>query len=145
MQERMLTEDKPGWPRFVLVVPLTILLLVVFRFIYPSLAGSMPSCPLLSLTGFQCPGCGGTRAADALVHFRWIDALGNHAWFVLVVLIGLPLIFWMALKEKYPTFPGPQFHQNWLWFCLVSLIIFAVLRSMESFQWLAPDPIKSEN
>ena len=137
------SRSRGKWPRYVLVVPLLLIVLLVFRFVYPSLGSSLPSCPIFSLTGFHCPGCGGTRAADALVHFRWSDALGNHAWFVLAVIIGLPVMFWMALKEKYPSIPGPRFHDNWLWFFLVSLLIFAILRTIEPFQWLAPDPIQS--
>jgi hypothetical protein len=137
--------SKGRWPGYVLVIPFFLIVLLVFRLIYPSLGSSFPSCPIFSLTGYHCPGCGGTRAADALVHFRWADALSNHAWFVLAVFFGLPLIFWMALKERYPAISGPRFHEKWLWFCLVSLLIFAVLRAMEPFQWLAPDPIKSEN
>ncbi len=28
----------------------------------------LPPCPLLQLTGWQCPGCGGTRALYSLLH-----------------------------------------------------------------------------
>lgn len=134
----MPTKSCPSWPRYVLVVPVLLLVLLVFRLLYSNWSGSLPSCPILSLTGKHCPGCGGTRAADALVHFRISEALSYHAWFVLVILIGLPVLFWMAAKERYPRFFGPRFHVNWLWFCLFSLLLFGVLRNIESFHWLAP-------
>ncbi len=33
-----------------------------------------PGCPLRSLTGIPCPGCGMTRLADAVVHARFVEA-----------------------------------------------------------------------
>lgn len=41
-----------------------------------------PPCPLLHLTGWQCPGCGGTRAMYSLLHG---DILGSIAMNPLVV------------------------------------------------------------
>ena len=126
------------WPRFVLVIPVLLVALLVFRILHPIWGSQLPSCPILLLTKQHCPGCGGTRAADALVHFQFTKALGFHVWFTLMILIGLPLLFWMAAKEKYPRIVGPRFHAGWLWFSFVSLILFGILRNMEAFSWLAP-------
>ncbi|GAA3732740.1 DUF2752 domain-containing protein [Leifsonia bigeumensis] len=41
-----------------------------------------PPCPLLHLTGWQCPGCGGTRSLYSLLHG---DLLGSLAMNPLVV------------------------------------------------------------
>lgn len=41
----------------------------------PSTAGFFPVCPLLSLTGFACPGCGMTRGLHALLHGDVLGAL----------------------------------------------------------------------
>lgn len=41
-----------------------------------------PPCPLLHLTGWQCPGCGGTRSLYSLLHG---DILGSLAMNPLVV------------------------------------------------------------
>ncbi len=127
------------WPRYVLVIPVLLVVFLIFRLIDPISGNMLPDCPILLLTKRHCPGCGGTRAADALVHFEFTKALGYHAWFTLVVLIGLPVLFWMAAKEKYPGIFGPRFHVGWLWLCLVSLILFGVLRNTEVFHWLAPE------
>ena len=139
----MPTKSRSGWPRYVLVIPVLLVVLLIFRLVYPSWGNSLPSCPILALTGKHCPGCGGTRAADALVHFRISEALGYHGWFTMVMLLGLPVLFWMALKEKYPRILGPRFHVNWLWFCLFSLIVFGILRNTEAFQWLAPPSLST--
>lgn len=38
-----------------------------------------PACPLRSLTGVPCPGCGMTRLADAVAHGRFGEATGADA------------------------------------------------------------------
>ena len=48
-------------------------------------AGDAPSCLLKYLTGFVCPGCGGTRAAWFLLHGDLPDAARHHLLFVFVV------------------------------------------------------------
>ncbi len=38
-----------------------------------------PACPLRTVTGVPCPGCGMTRLADAVVHGRITDAVRSDA------------------------------------------------------------------
>ncbi|MEN8693627.1 MAG: DUF2752 domain-containing protein [Akkermansiaceae bacterium] len=135
----MSAREETGWPRFTLVVPLILLGLVVFRFILPFLKGALPECLFFRASGLYCPGCGGTRSAEALVHFQLGEAIRQHAWFVGVVFIGLPVLFWMALKERNPELRGPRYRDGWLWFCLISLLVYAVLRNVPAMSWMAPN------
>ncbi|GAA1606422.1 DUF2752 domain-containing protein [Actinoplanes couchii] len=48
-------------------------------------AGDQPSCLLKYLTGFVCPGCGGTRAAWFLLHGDLTAASRHHLLFVFAV------------------------------------------------------------
>jgi hypothetical protein len=48
-------------------------------------AGEAPSCLLKYLTGFVCPGCGGTRAAWFLLHGDVPAAARHHLLFVFAV------------------------------------------------------------
>lgn len=41
-------------------------------------------CPVLALTGLQCPGCGATRAAYSAVHGDWLASLAMNP----IVLVG---------------------------------------------------------
>lgn len=50
---------------------------------------SADGCPFRLVTGFDCPGCGGTRAVLCLVHGRLIGALHYNAFLVLVPLAYL--------------------------------------------------------
>jgi hypothetical protein len=49
-----------------------------------------PGCPFRTLTGWDCPGCGGTRAVYALTQGQWLRAVDHN---VLVVAL-LPLLAW---------------------------------------------------
>ena len=52
----------------------------------------LPPCPILHLTGWQCPGCGGTRSAYSLLHGDLLGALAMNpivpALYVAAVLLG---------------------------------------------------------
>lgn len=53
----------------------------------PTKAGFFPVCPLYSLTGLACPGCGLTRGFHALFHGDLITALDYNALIPLIALI----------------------------------------------------------
>ncbi len=60
---------------------------MVLAFHDPNDAGSYPTCPFLSITGFDCPGCGTLRAVHALLHGDVAGAIGFNL-LLMVVLIG---------------------------------------------------------
>lgn len=134
----MAVSEKRSWPFFVLIIPLFLVGLVLFRFFLSSVKEVLPECLFFRLTGLHCPGCGGTRSAEALVHFNLGEAIRQHAWFTGTVLLGLPVLLWMALTEKNKSLSGPCFSNYWLWFCLVSLIVYTITRNLPGMEWLAP-------
>src|SRR5688500_16142062 len=81
----------------------------------PTRAGFFPVCPLYSLTGFACPGCGLTRGFHALFHGDILTALDYNALLPLfALLIGfafVSLTFFAVrrrrtrLSLRYPTAP----------------------------------------
>ena len=52
-------------------------------------------CPLLLLTGLQCPACGLTRAAAALLHGDFAAAFGHHVLWPL----WAGYILWVAVAD----------------------------------------------
>jgi hypothetical protein len=107
-------------------------------FFNPGNHGFYPVCMFHALTGFNCPGCGMTRALYALLHGNLRLALKENALF-LVVLAGLAV--WSVqsavrkMRNRPATFKVPP---KMLWLLLVSSIIFAVLRNLPGFEWLSP-------
>jgi hypothetical protein len=65
---------------------------VLYRF-PPGEYGFYPRCPVYALTGWQCPGCGMTRALAALLHGHVAEAL---RWNPLVLLVVAGFVAWVV-------------------------------------------------
>jgi hypothetical protein len=53
----------------------------------------LPPCPILALTGWQCPGCGGVRALSSLLHG---DLVGSFAMNPLLLALYATLALLLA-------------------------------------------------
>ena len=102
-------------------------------------AGGPPICPFKAMTGLDCPGCGGTRAAHQLLNGHLMAALDLN---VLAVLV-LPLLAWTAFVGLTRGFGGPHWpmlrpSRGWLVGALMVVIAFGVVRnlSVQPFSWL---------
>jgi hypothetical protein len=66
-----------------------------------------PRCLFHALTGWQCPGCGGTRALYHLLHLHIGEALQYNALVTVVAPLALAwFIFWygsVALRGQVPV------------------------------------------
>src|SRR5512140_1540078 len=60
----------------------------------PATVGIYPVCYFHRLTGLQCPGCGGLRAAHQLLHGHVVAALRLNAFLVLC----LPFVGFLVLR-----------------------------------------------
>ena len=107
----------------------------------PTTAGFFPVCPLYSMTGFACPGCGLTRGFHALFHGDVLTALDYNA---LIPVFGAFLgylvlsMFLVAVRGRGLTMGkmnGPL-----LWATFGLMLVFGVLRNLPiyPFTWLFP-------
>jgi hypothetical protein len=100
-----------------------IVVLVGVCYLMISYMGFGISCPIHSLTGFFCPGCGGTRAVKALINGDISLAFHNNA---LLLLSPVFLAIGLAI-EKY------SHRRMWLYLflgiLLVVVVAFTVLRN----------------
>jgi Protein of unknown function (DUF2752) len=111
-------------------------------FLYdPAKRGLYPSCPLYSLTGLHCPGCGTLRAIHRLLHGDLVGALSMNS----LMVVTLPFLGWYALSELRTIYgrsplPGCVFIGSHP-FGLASLfILYMVVRNLPwfPFRLLAP-------
>ncbi len=103
----------------------------VVAYLDPTKTTILPACPLLTLTGFACPGCGLTRGFHSLFHGDLIVAIDFNAlifvWAAIVGWVTLSLAL-VALRGRglfmWPT--QPRFMTT---FAAV-LLTFGVLRNI---------------
>jgi len=110
----------------------------VVYFFNPSTHGFYPICLFHKLTGLNCPGCGGTRAAYALLHGNFPLALKDNALFVLLIPAVALRGLWFAGKKFLGRPVGDFFPAKWLWLLLAVAVIFTVLRNLPAFAFLSP-------
>jgi hypothetical protein len=79
----------------IIVLLIFIALLIVFYFINPA-TNYFPRCPLLVISGLQCPGCGSQRAIFCLLHGQWRQAF----FFNPLMVLSLPYII-LGLFHQY--------------------------------------------
>lgn len=86
-----------------------------------------PPCPFKTLTGWDCPACGGLRMTHDLLHGDLAAAFVDNAF----VLIGLPLLLaWMMLRryQGQPTANAPVFVV-----VIVTAVTWTIVRNLPGF------------
>ena len=122
------------WPILPLGIVLGIMVLCV------KTSQSIPSCAIQKLTGFDCPGCGGTRCARDLFHGDLISAFDHNAMLALGAILffagSIYLIIRVTLLGKQAP-PFPHISNLWIWLGVAGIILFTILRNTPAFSWLA--------
>lgn len=103
----------------------------VVGYFEPTTAGFFPVCPLYSLTGFACPGCGLTRGFHALFHGDVLGALDYNAMLpFFAALIGFGFVSLIYFAARGRRIPVNLLHPNALWVFFVLLLVFGVARNL---------------
>lgn len=102
----------------------------VYFYFDPSDSVFFPRCPFLSLTGFQCPGCGSQRAIHALLHGDIASAWHYNC----MLLIFAPLIVLLILSEftrkSHPHFYTRINSAPVIWGSFIVLMAWWILRNL---------------
>jgi len=110
----------------------------IIFFLNPATHHFYPVCQFHRLTGLNCPGCGATRSAYALLHGDLRVALRDNALFV----GGLGLLAvrggWFAVNRVRGRRNGDFFPPKWFWPLLVVTLVFTVLRNLPAGAFLSP-------
>ena len=84
---------KINWIVAVLVV---LALIIFFSFFNPTTFPFFPRCFFHALTGFECPGCGTSRALHCLVHGKIIAAFSYNP----ILFLAIPTLLVLAFSQK---------------------------------------------
>jgi hypothetical protein len=109
----------------------------------------LPRCTLHHLTGLHCPGCGNTRATQALLRGDLVGAIQQNVAFV----IALPFLLWGSFRlwigwvfpERLKPLPFSWKYGYSL--LLIALVVtFGVARNLplKPFSCLAPVPLTQD-
>ena len=147
--EIMRAESQPVPPKISAPPSLTVFAVIVLGAVFagagavvfffnPGTHGFYPICLFHKLTGWNCPGCGGTRSLYALLHGNFALALKDNALFVVLLAAAVARGIWFAAKQ-IPAAAGRDFlPANILWAVLAVAVVFTVLRNLPAFAFLSP-------
>jgi hypothetical protein len=103
-------------------------------------AESRPTCIMKLFTGFDCPGCGGTRAAWYLLHGNVAAAARHHAPLVFATpfLLYVYVAWTLGLVTKRKLLPQLRVPNTVLVGFMGAWIVFSVVRNLPwaPFTWL---------
>lgn len=132
-----ISSSRARWTAVMLVLMAAGLASILYLF-NPSIHSFYPVCQFHRLTGLNCPGCGATRAAYALLHGDLVAALRDNA----LLVFGLPLLLarggWFALNRWRGRPAGDFIPARWLILLLIVVLAFGVLRNLPPFAFLSP-------
>jgi hypothetical protein len=110
----------------------------ILFFFDPAKHGFYPICLFHALTGWNCPGCGATRAAYQLLHGHLLRALHDNALFVLTLAALAAQGAWLAVKKIRNQPVAFVVAPIMLWGLLILALVFTGLRNLPAFAWLSP-------
>ncbi len=71
-------------------------------FFDPKEAAWFPKCPIHSLTGLKCPGCGTGRAVHAVAHGRWLEAFRLNP----ILALAIPFLIAIIARPEWAKKPS---------------------------------------
>lgn len=92
----------------------------------------MAPCMIHAMTGYYCPGCGGTRATYALLHGKIITSLYYHP----IVVYGVVVGGWFMISQTIERISrgkihiGMHYRDLYLWIALVIAIVNCLVKNL---------------
>ena len=100
-------------------------------------------CPIHMITKLYCPGCGITRCIISILNFDFYQAFRYNP----LIFILLPFLFSYAVYKLYIWILDKEDKitnklKGWpMYFVIIILISYGILRNISYFSWLAPTEI----
>lgn len=120
-----------------ILLPALLILFACFIWLYNPLEAENRNfylfCPLNKLTGIYCPGCGSTRAMEALLHLDILKAIRDNA--LMVFVLG-PITVYSMLKGylkilfRRDILPPIVLRKTSIIMIAVIVFIFTILRNI---------------
>jgi Protein of unknown function (DUF2752) len=115
--------------------------LFVLRVFTPGASNIFPPCPLHTLTGWYCPGCGSLRALHQLLHGNLGAAFAFNPFAVLSLpFLSYGLASYASLQIRGRALPRWFIPAPWIWALGCAIVFFGIARNIPAypFNLLAP-------
>ncbi len=116
-----------GW----VLMGLLAVIVLIFK-LRPELYRRLPPCIFQLLTGFYCPGCGGTRAVVSLLSGRFLASLVLHPFVPYTALVG----GWFMISQTIHRISrgklaiGMKYRDIYLWIALALVIVNFLVKNI---------------
>ena len=113
--------------------------LFLLAFLYTNYIGKIQSanpflfhdCTFKNMLHLYCPGCGGTRAVDALLHLRILSSLFYHPLVIYVVICCCFFYIKIGIQLKKQNGDAEIFiNTAYIWGALILVLTFFVVRNL---------------
>jgi hypothetical protein len=115
-----------------LLIPLSLFALLFFA--DPRGHSFFPPCLFHQVTGWNCPGCGATRATHDLLHGQFVRAFRDNA----LLVAALPLLATLSGWKFFRLTPTVMLSPRWLWLLAPLAVAFSVWRNLPAGAWWNP-------
>lgn len=115
--------------------------LALYVFWNPSETNLFPKCPIYSVTGFYCPGCGSQRAAHQILNGNILEGIRHNYMIGLLVMVLLYQGYMYTMNEIFRKSIPNFLHKSKVTLSiLIIVILFWILRNIDLFPFseLAP-------
>ena len=126
----LFTPERPRRDVAVVWTLLAVLAVGILSVFNPAQSQLFPPCPFRAFTGFDCPGCGSTRALHQLLHGDVAGAVAlNPLLLVFAPILGYALLSTVTLAARGRPLPRPRISARWIWALLAMIMLFWVVRN----------------
>ena len=95
----------------------------------------LPPCLFHLITGYFCPGCGGTRAVRALLHGHLLQSIYYHPLVVYAAVVYLTFMLTQTVERlsQHRVSIGMKYHNLYVWIALAILAVNFALKNILHF------------
>lgn len=112
-------------------------LICIYYFFDPTKYSFFLKCPLKTITGYECAGCGVQRAFHSLLHFRFLEAFKYNPLLVISISV-LVFVLLINFVKRYYNLKIKRdnyiFNKKSIILILIMVFVFSLLRNSDYYK-----------